>query len=186
MLVGLRGRTRLEDAVGRTPDALDTPGDTDKGFGLVVVGGQIVVGDGPVGAQSVHGVGQEIVVGEPKGDPAVVVGASTQDPGAEPAEIAARRHRVGFALQLPGSVGRPEEAPGLLSEVVGATHAGPPVIHVMREHVLLVILFGIQHGTRFQEGHLNALPGQDLDRGAAAGAGTDDHDVVHLGTSNDF
>ena len=69
---------------------------------------------------------------------------------------------------------------------MGPTLAGAPVIHVMREQVLLIVLFGVQHGTRFQEGDLNALPGQDLDRGAASGTRPDDHDVVHLGTSNDF
>jgi hypothetical protein len=55
---------------------------------------------------------------------------------------------------------------------------------LIRPHVLLVILGGIDHGTGFKHGYLDAERCQHLNHGAAAGAGADDDDVVEGGTAD--
>ena len=60
------------------------------------------------------------------------------------------------------------------------------MIHLVGEHMLFEILGRIEHGTGFEQGDVDAEIGQDLDGGAAAGAGADHDHVEHLGTTLDL
>ena len=57
------------------------------------------------------------------------------------------------------------------------------MVHLVGQHVLLEILGRIEHGTGFEQRDVDAEIGEDLDGRAATGAGADDHDVEHLGTT---
>ena len=92
-------RRRLEDSVWLVLDALVRPVDPDQPIELVVVRGDIVVGDRPVIAETVMAPRLEIARTEAEGDPPPVVRSSAEHPRAEPVERRARTLCVRLALR---------------------------------------------------------------------------------------
>ena len=170
-----------ELAVGRGANAFARAGDADELFSLVVPGRHFVVGDGPVAAQAVEGIGFEIVIGKAQGDAAVVVGASAQDARTEPvATFASLGDGVGFAGNIPVAVGRGEIAPLLASEIELGSRARAAMVDFIGPDVLFEILLRIEHGSGFEQRDVDSLIGEHFHGSAAAGAGTNHHDVMHL------
>src|SRR5437016_2705150 len=141
--VNARRNGREKVAVGRAADAFLGSGDADEAFGLVVIGGDLVVGDGPVHAKAVGGVGLEVVICKAKRNSAVVIGAAADDAGSKPAEFIVRSHRVRLALDIPVSVGRAEIAPLLTPEVLFGVRSGAAVVYLVGEDVLFEVLGGV-------------------------------------------
>lgn len=181
-----RRNGRKEVAIGGAADALLRAGHADEAFGLVVVGRDLIVGDGPISAETVGGVGLEVVIRKTERNAAVVIGAAADDAGTEPLEFIAVRYRVGLAFDVPVSIGRAEIAPLLTSEIVFGVGTGAAVVHLVGQDVLLEILGGIEHGARFEKGDADAEIGEYFDGSAAAGAGADYYDVEYLRTTSDL
>src|SRR3989441_6173710 len=91
----------LKNAVGFIRQALFGPEDPDKHVELVEVRLQIVIADRPVVAQSVDAAVPEIVRTEAQRDAPPMIGAAAEHARAEPVERGTRRHRVGFAIDVP-------------------------------------------------------------------------------------
>src|SRR5579864_9708249 len=107
-----RRRALLKHTVGCAADAFLAAGDADELLGFVVVGRDVGVGDGPIGADAVASVRSEIVIGEAQRDAAIVVGAPADDAGAEPFELRAGSDGVRLAGKLPAAGGCSEVAEG--------------------------------------------------------------------------
>src|SRR5207247_5658761 len=88
---------RHEDAVGSTRNAFFGPEYAYVGLDLVVVGGHVFVGDGPVVAHAVGGARFEIDGSKAQCDPSPVICASADDARAEPAKARSCRYRVRLA-----------------------------------------------------------------------------------------
>ena len=171
-------RRRLEDAVRRAADLLDRADHADEVLRLVVVGREILVADRPVEAEAVDRLRHEVVVGEAQRYAAVVVRASAEDPRAEPREVAAGRDGVRFAVELRAAVRRAVREAGPAARVGLALRARAAMRHVIGQHVLLEVRH-VQHRPCFEEEHRDAEIGEHLGGGAAARAGSDDHDVMN-------
>ena len=180
--MGLGRRGRLKNAVRGAADSLPGPCDSDEGLGLVVVGRKILVGNGPVGPQTIPAVGVKVVIGKPQRDPPVMVGPPSHNPGAEPQKVAALGDGVGFSLQGPTAPDRTgvKMAEGLSTpEVDASALLRSPMIHFMGPDVLLEVGQRVQHGAGLQQGHPNPQPGQHVGDGSTARAGPDhDHFVL--------
>src|SRR5256885_16793455 len=109
-----------------------------------------------------------------------MVGASTDDAGPEPAELVVLGDRIRLAFDVPISVRRAKVTPLLPAEVLFSVRAGAAMIHLVRQHVFLEILGRIEHRSGLEESHANSKVGEDLDSGAATGAGADDHHIENL------
>ena len=179
-VVRLERTGRLKDAVRGAADPFDAAGDADESFGLVVVGRQVLVGDRPVPTEPVTRARCEIVVGETECDPAVVVRTATENPGAEPREVTARRHRVGFAVDLRAAKCGAEGEAGAAARVDLPFPAGAAVRNLVRPDMLLQVCHA-QHRARFEQEHADAQVGEHFRDRAAAGPGADHDDVVDFG-----
>ena len=82
-----RWRWRQEDSVGRAGNILFTTENSDVGLHLVVVRRHVLVGDRPVVAHPIAGTGFEIYRREAQSDSSPVIGAPSNNAGAEPAEL---------------------------------------------------------------------------------------------------
>ena len=167
----------LEDAVRRAADALGLAGDADQPLGLVVVGRDVLVADRPVPADAVVIVRLEVVVGVAQLDARVVVGAAADDARAEPAEVAARRHRIRLVGEVRGEAGVEVERRALAGRVELGHLAGAAMPDARRRLQHLEVAHA-DHRAGLHQEHLHAEVGQHLGDGAAAGPGADDHDVV--------
>src|SRR5580700_10992378 len=96
-----RRRALLKDPVGRAADAFLAAGDSDEALGFVVIGRQLVVGNGPVRSQTVASVGRKIIIGEAQRDATEVIGSSADHARAEPLELRPGRDRVWFSWKFP-------------------------------------------------------------------------------------
>src|SRR6185437_14003434 len=70
---------------------------------LIVVRSDVVIGDGPVVAEPIHGFVPEIVGAEAEGDAPPVIGTATHHTGPPPGELVAGRHGVGLAVDVPAT-----------------------------------------------------------------------------------
>src|SRR5215475_8048821 len=105
-----RRRWGLKNSIRRAANALLGSGDADEAFDLVVIRSQVIVGDRPVGADTVASIGLEVIIGEAQRNAAVMVGPASENPGTEPLESAAFGASVGLAIQLPAAGMRREPA----------------------------------------------------------------------------
>ena len=176
-----RRRRRLENAVRRAGDALLRAGDADEGLDFVVIRSDVVVRDRPVDAQAVAVVRLEIPGGETKRKSPIVVRTSAEDARTEPTEFAARRHRVGFSLELPAAKRSREisERVGVPVKIGVAVLSGAAVRNLVRPHVLLVVPGRVEHRTSLEQSHVDALFGQHLDHRSPASPGADHHHIVN-------
>src|SRR3981189_2969136 len=95
---------RLEDPVGAAGVFFLRPEHADVAFDLVVVGSNVLVGDGPILAKAVASPGSKIHGREAQCDAAPVIRASAHNAGAQPGELRIGRRRVGFAFDSPRAV----------------------------------------------------------------------------------
>ena len=116
----------LELAVGQVLEALGVAGDAEVEVDLVVVGGDVGVGDGPVLAEAVAALRLEVVVGKAEGQAAPDVGLAPQAAGPHPGVL---RARVGVVLLVHHDVLR----------VVGAA----PALHVGVDGGVGAVLLGV-------------------------------------------
>src|SRR5437763_4311996 len=93
-LVAARARRRLKHAVRLIGEVLFAAEQADQPVDLVVLGGDIVVRDGPVVAQAIAALPLEVVRAEAERVPAPVVGAAAPHAARPPAELGARGGRV--------------------------------------------------------------------------------------------
>ena len=170
-----RRNRRKKVSVGRTAESLFGAGHADETFRLVVVGRDLVVGDGPVCAQAVCRF--EVVIGKSKRNASEMVRTAADDPGSEPAELIVLGDGVGFALDVTVSIRRVEVAPLLAAEIGFSAQSGSTMIHLVGQDVPFEILGRIEHRTGFEQSDVDAELGQDLNRGAAASARADDDHV---------
>ena len=175
----------MKHAVRRAAQAFATADHADKGLCLVVVRGNVVVGDRPVPSQPVAVIRLEVVIREPERHPPIVVRPAAYDSRAEPPEVVrVLRDRIRLAVQLPSAARRREESERLApAEVAGAAFLGAAMVVVVRPLVLLVLPVGVEHRARFEQRHTNAETSEHVCHGRAAGARSDDDDVVDLRTS---
>ena len=173
-LVGARGGRRLEDAVGLVFQPLARAEQPDHLVELVVVGLDVVVGEGPVVAQPVAAAPLEVPGTEAQRDAAPVVRASSEHARPPPEELLALGHRVGLALQVPAA-----EATVELPERLQAGAGAPPRGGVgPGEH--RAVLGRVPHRPCLQERHPRAALGEHLGRHAPAGPRAHHADVVLL------
>src|SRR5207344_3373317 len=78
-LVGFWRWWLVKNAIGRAADAFFSACNSDEGFRLVVIGSNVLVGDGPIGSKSVPIIRLEVIIGEAEGHSSVVVGSSPDD-----------------------------------------------------------------------------------------------------------
>ena len=71
----------------------------------------------------------------------------------------------------------------VLAEIIFGVGADAAMIDFPGPHVLLEVLAGIEHGTRFEQRDLDAEVGEDFDGSAATGSGADHYYVVYFGCS---
>ena len=163
-LVSARRGRGLEAPVGRVFQALLRAEDADQFLGLVVVGRQVVIRDGPVEALAVAAVGLEIVRAHAQGDAAVVIGAAADHARAPPHEFVAGGGGVRFAGDLPAAhQGGVVEAERLGLGAGGAVRS----VVVPLEHVAL--LGRIVVAARLQHADLGAGEREHVGRDAASG-----------------
>ena len=168
-------------AVRRILQAFLRAEDADQFLGLVVVGRQVVVGDGPVEAFAVAAVRLEIVGAHAQRDAAVVVGAAAQHARAIPHELAARRAGVGFAGDLPAAHQRGVVVTeGLLLGAGGAMRS----VVVPLEHVAL--LGRVVVGAGFQHADFGAGEREHVRGDAAARSGAHYDDIIRFRTGFDL
>ena len=122
----VESRRALELAVGQVREALGVAGDAEVEVDLVVVGGDVGVGDGPVFAEAVAALRLEVVVGKTQGQPAPDVRLASQAAGSHPGVLGAR---VGVVLLVHHDVLR----------VVGAA----PALHVGIDGGVGAVLRGV-------------------------------------------
>jgi len=174
-LVTTRLRRRQEDPVRIVAQPFAAAEDPDQPVDPIVVGRDVLVADRPVIAQSVDALAPEVVGPEAERDPAPVVGAAPEHPGAEPVEARAGRRGVGLARDLPTPVAGVE-----LAERALARRCAPArglVDPAQHRAVAGAVPFaaGLEHddaGAGLRE-HVGGHP--------ATRAGTDDTDVVLVG-----
>src|SRR5262249_24412796 len=97
---------REKDTVRSAANVCSGAEDADVGFGLVVIRGEIFVGDGPCAAGAVAREGLEIDGGEGGGEPPQMVGAAADDTRAEPFDLRPGSGSERLAFVLPRPVGR--------------------------------------------------------------------------------
>ena len=146
---------------------------------LVVVRLDVVVGDRPVVAEAVDALAAEVVGAEAQRDAAPVVRAAAEHAAAEPAPRAVA-DRVGLALDVPAA----EAAVVVAERLLVAAPAARRRVVVPREH--RAVLGRVPHRPALEHHDVGAGLGQHLGGGAAAGARSDDADVVDLGRTNDL
>jgi len=182
-----RRRTGLEDPVRRAADVLLAAGDSDEGFGLVVIRRDVLVSDGPIGAEAVASVRMKVVVGEAEREPPIVIRTAAEDARAKPFEGVALGYGVGLAFKVPPAVRHGEESECLAFAEVGLAALFSAAVRVIvRSLVFFEIARRVQHGTGFQKSDVHAEVRQDFDHGATTGTGTDDDDVVDRAATNDL
>src|ERR1700689_4080073 len=128
-----RRRARLEDSVRRAANSFFAPGDADEALGFVVIRRDLVVGDGPIRAKAIAGVGSEIVIGEAQRDAAVMIGAPAHYTRAEPGKLVARVHGVRLAGKFPAAKAgsKVAEVPGGGTEISLPARADAAMRHLV-------------------------------------------------------
>src|SRR5690606_21629044 len=94
---------RMEVAVGVVLQPLVAAEDANQVVDVVVVRLEVVVGDGPVVAESVAGLSLEIVGAETERDASPVIGPAPHHPGAPPVEAGAGGGGERLALDVPAA-----------------------------------------------------------------------------------
>ena len=147
--------------------------DADEFFGFVVVGREVIIGDGPIEALAVAAVGLEVIGTHAEGDAAIVIGAASQHAAAPPAEVTAGRGGVGLTFDCPTSgQSGVEIAEGLLFAGSAAMRGliGP------LKH--LGLLGAIKPAAGFEHADLGSSERENVRGDAAAGSRANDHYVV--------
>ncbi len=182
-LVRTRQRRRLELAVGLVVQAglgrVIGPEDPDKLVELVVVGLDVVVGEGPVVAEAIHAAAPEVIGAPAQRDAAPVIGAAAEHAGPEPVELRAGRRGVRLPFQLPAAPGRVELAKRPFGRRTTARRLVGPA-----QHLAIAGLIPLRTG--FQHADLGASFGEHLGGHPAASARSDDDDVVDLRRTDDL
>src|SRR6185312_4897057 len=174
-----------EVAIRRAANTFMSAGDAHESFGLVIPGRHFFISHWPVEAEAVELLGLEIVIGEAQRDASVVIGAAAENARTEPAEFTVRRDGVRLAGHVPVAIWRVPVAPLLLAEIRFGVGAAAAVVYLPGPDVFLEILHGIEHGPGFEKRDVDPEISQHFYRGAAAGAGADYDNVMHLwGTLN--
>src|ERR1019366_7069354 len=177
-----RGRWQ-EYAVRGTGDIFFAAEDSDVGLNFVVIGSQVFVGDGPVIAHAIVGAAFEIYRSEAQSDAAPVIGAASHDTRTKPAETRTRSRGVGFALDLPESVGRQELA---VEIVLLSAHADTAVRQLVGPDMLFVIFLRIERRAGFQQHHIQAALSENFGGRATGGARSNNTNVIDLGGTDDL
>ena len=174
---GLRRREqRAVGRIGRVLQAFVRTVDPDKQLHLVVIRGDILVGDGPVEAEAVAGVGFEIIRAVAQGDASPVVGATPEHAGAPPPEPF-----LGLVIGLGVGLVRdlPPPVHGGIGETEGLLAGGQAAQgHLVRRLEHRCLRGRVVVATGLQQEDLHAVHGERVSGLAAAGAGADDDHVV--------
>src|SRR6185295_12806887 len=99
----------------------------------------VVVTDGPIGAQAVARVGTKVDGSKAQRDAAPMVGAAAHDARTKPAKIGSRRGGVRLTVNIPGAVGSKELAE-VFCLLPGDAHTA--MRQVVRPGKHLVVFFG--------------------------------------------
>ena len=173
-LIAARARGREKHAVRIVGELFAGAEDPDQAIDGVVVGREVVVGDGPVVAQAVDRLAAEVIGSEAEGDPSPVVGAAAEHTGAPPAELGAGGDGVGLALDLPSADATVELSEGMRGRR-GAAAGG-----VVGPFEHRAVGGGAPWRARLQHDHIGACLREHVGRHAATGAGPDDGDIVDV------
>src|SRR5262249_28796331 len=158
--------------------------DSDQRFGFVVVWSDIFVRYRPVCAQTVTVIRFEVIIRKTKRHPSIVVGSTSEDAGAEPAEFAPFRHRVRFSFELPSAIGGCEVAERFpTSEVGGSSLLGTTMIDLVRPLMFLKLLSWVQHGSGLQHGDSDTQSRQNMGDRPTARTRADDDDIMNFGAA---
>src|ERR1700759_3575853 len=109
-----------------------------------------------------------------------MIGAAADDARTEPLETVARSGGVGFAFDVPRAVGSQE-----FSEVFtgAAANACAAMWQIVGPRQHFEVFFGIYWRAGFEERDAQSAFGENFRGHAAAGAGTDNHNVVAFGSA---
>ena len=109
-----------------------------------------------------------------------MVGAAADYARAEPAKLAALRHRVRLAFDTPVAIGSAEERKGLMRIGRINTAIKPAAVIVIVRPFMFFVVFGrVEHRASFDESDIDAELRQNLHHRATACARTNDHNVVN-------
>jgi len=176
-----RLRRWQKNAIWRIGDIFPGAKYADVRFDFVVIGRKALVGDGPILAQAVARLGLEINRGKTQRDASPVVCAASDDARAEPLEIGSWGGGVGLSFDSPGAIGRKE-----LAEIIRGfpANANATVWQFVGPHEHLEVFFGIQRRPCLQQYNAQATFRQKFCGHTAACAGTDNADVISLGSAH--
>ena len=168
-----------EDAgrgIGRIFEAFVGAEDSGEHFGFIVPGGEVVVGDGPIEADALAGLGFKIVGAVAKGDAAPVIGAAAHHALAPPGELAEIFFTcvgVGFAGDGPTGLDG-----GVVEAVLFIGSGGGAEGRHIRGMEHGGFADGIDHAAGFEDEDLDAFHGEGVCDLTAGGARSDDNGVV--------
>src|SRR2546430_5627451 len=174
-LVAARARRRLEYAVRLVGEILFAAEQADQPVDLVVIGGLMVVRDGPCGTQAIPALPLEVVRAEAERDPAPVVGAAPHHAGPPPVELGARGAGVRLAFDLPAADARVEFA----ERMVLGRPAAPRRLVRPGEHGRVFQVVPRHPG--LEDDHVGAGAREGVGGHAPPGARADDAHVVYSG-----
>ena len=123
-----------------------------------------------------RGARPEIDRSEAERDASPVIGASTDDAGAEPAELRSGSGSVRLAFNFPGAVGRHEFVAQFVPEL--SADADAAMGQFVGPDVLFEILLRIQRRTRLQHHDVQAAFGEHFRGGAACRPRSNDANVI--------